>query len=216
MDWRAHSPFLDVGAGDFVALPEFVDELRRIGFQNAILPGCVGIEKIVRPGENVVDTGPARANEHGRGHAASGGFPSEKKGFFHVFHIARPCANSRSLLAGIVEQKAELLRVQTGCATGGCARAKHGNSAVRAAMRGRLISGTAHAHGYARPDIIAESHGAQEVGAADAELLTGGECGRYDGGAGVRAGRTVGVVGLVGMREDAIGECGFNGAAHHL
>ena len=87
---------------------------------------------------------------------------------------------------------------------------------MRAAVSGHLVSRTTQAHGHARSNIIAERHGAKEVNAIDAELLPSGERSRHYRSAGMRAGRAVGIVGFIGMSEDAICECCFDGAAHHL
>ena len=211
----AHRPLLDVGARDFIALAKSVDKLGRVSFHDAIFPRCVRLEKIVGSGEDVIDAGPARANEHGGGHAARGWFSPEEKGFFHVFRVARPGADSGRLLRSIVEQKTKLRCVQARCTAGGRARSKRSNRAMRTAMRGRLVAGTADAHGHARPDIIAERDGAKKVSPADAELLRSSECSGHNRSAGMRARRAVRVVGLIGMGEDAIGKCSFEGSAHY-
>ena len=58
LNWRTHRPFLDVRPRDLVAFPELLDELRRIGLDDAIFPGRQGLKEIVRAGKNVVNTCP--------------------------------------------------------------------------------------------------------------------------------------------------------------
>src|SRR5207249_10713710 len=98
---------------------------------------------------------------------------------------------SGRLLRSIVEQKTKLRCVQARCTAGGRARSKRSNRAMRTAMRGRLVAGTADAHGHARPDIIAERDGAKKVSPADAELLRSSECSGQNRSAGTRATRSV-------------------------
>src|SRR6516225_4109458 len=73
----AHRPLLDIGAGDFVALAEFVDEDRWIGFDGAVFARSECFVKIVGAGKNVVDAAPAGTYETRGEDGDTRGFASE-------------------------------------------------------------------------------------------------------------------------------------------
>src|SRR5882762_2264591 len=83
-------------------------------------------------------------------------------------------------------------------------------------MREGLIGGASHAHVNARPDVVAESYSSYEMRSADCKLFASRKCSRNDGYAGMRAGRTVGVIGFVGMCENAISEGGLDRATYNF
>src|SRR6266849_4034375 len=90
LNGRAHRPFLDVRARDFLALAELVHENRGIGLEDAAFARREGLEEIVGAGKNVVDSGPAGADQHGSGDGSRRGLAAEQERFLHVFGIAAP------------------------------------------------------------------------------------------------------------------------------
>ena len=84
LDRRSHGPFLDVRFLHLVALAEFFDEARRIGF------GLVGLKEIVGAGKNVVHARPSRLHEQRRGDAAARSHSGERKTFLDVIGVALP------------------------------------------------------------------------------------------------------------------------------
>jgi hypothetical protein len=66
--------------------------------------------------------------------------------------------------------------------------------------------GAAHRHDHPGPDVVAESHGAKKARAVDPKFLADRECCGHDRAAGMRTRGVVGIIGLVGMRHDAVGE----------
>src|ERR1700687_582459 len=130
-----------------------------------------------------------------------------------MFGIARPRSDSGCLLRGVVQQQAHFFRAETRRTASGRASAEGRYGAVCAAVSSGLVAGAAHAHGNTRANVIPESDRAHEVSSADCVLLAGGK-GRWNNGdTRMRAGRAMRVVGFVGMREHAVRECGFDGAA---
>ncbi len=84
LDGSPHRPLLEVGARDLVTLAELLNQQVR-----AIL-GHEGIEKIVGPRQNVVDTGSARLNQQCGSHAVARRHAAEVEGFFDVIRVALP------------------------------------------------------------------------------------------------------------------------------
>ena len=74
----------------------------------------------------------------------------------------------------------------------------------------------AEAHGDARPDVVTERHRAQEMPPVDAERFAHGERRRHHGAAGMGQRGRVRVVGLVGVRQHAVGERGLDRPAQHV
>src|SRR6202035_4834975 len=75
---------------------------------------------------------------------------------------------------------------------------------------------SAHAHRDARADVVPKSDRAYKLGAGDCKQLSCGKARGDNGNSGMRAGWTMRVVGLIGMREDTVGECGLDGAAYNV
>ena len=115
------------------------------------------------------------------------------------------------LLRGVVEQRsASAARRGAAAHAGRGGGAEHAGDAVRAPVRQRLVPRAAQAHRDARADVVAERDRAQEVRPVDAESLAERQRGGDHRAAGVRARWAVGVVGLVGVREHAVGERGLD------
>src|SRR5262249_7272958 len=89
-------------------------------------------------------------------------------------------------------------------ATGSRRGAEDASGGVRAAVRIRLIRGSAHGHENARADVITEYDGAQEMRSGDCVLFRGCErCwNRWRTGVGARG--AMRVVGFVGVRENSV------------
>ena len=85
-----------------------------------------------------------------------------------------------------------------------------------APVRRGLVGRASHAHSHARADVVAQRHRAQEVHTADPKLLAGGQgCGN-NRNTWVRAGGAVRIVGLVGMSQHAVRQCGLDWTAHDI
>ena len=86
LDGRADGPLLDVGARDLVALAELVDQLGGIGL------GRMGLQEIVRPGEDVVDAGAAGWTSNAAVTPLRAGMPANTKDFSMCSVSRVPCA----------------------------------------------------------------------------------------------------------------------------
>jgi hypothetical protein len=62
----------------------------------------------------------------------------------------------------------------------------------------------------ARADVVAERHGAKQAGPIDAELLAGRKRRRDDRATRMGVRIIVRIIGLIGMSQDTIGECGID------
>src|SRR6202011_4329867 len=157
--------------------------------------------EIIRTRKNIIHPAPARTNQGGGHHRARGGLPPKEERLLHVFAIARPGADPGGLLRGVVEQQAHLFGTETRGTTGGGARSEGRGGAVCAAVSGGLVGGTAHAHGDAGADVMAERDSPHRMRSSDCKLLARSNRGGNTRYAGVRGGRAMGVIGFVGMRE---------------
>src|SRR5258708_14637741 len=89
-------------------LAELVNQHRRMGLRR------VGLEKIVRARQNVVDAGPSRMNQQGCSDPVPRPGAGEYKALLDMVGVTFPCSYARRrLLCGIIEQPAHLLGVQT-------------------------------------------------------------------------------------------------------
>ena len=69
---------------------------------------------------------------------------------------------------------------------------------------------------HARPNVVAERHGAQETHAVGAELLPGGQRGGHNRAPRMRLGERMRVIGLVGVSKHSIRKRGLDGTTHHI
>jgi hypothetical protein len=79
-----------------------------------------------------------------------------------------------------------------------------------------ISRGPAETHGDAWPDVVAERYRAQEMRPVDAERFADGERRRHHGAAGMGQREGVRVVGLVGVRQHAVGERRLDRTAQHI
>ena len=117
--------------------------------------------------------------------------------------------------ARVRQREAHAALVEPGQRRRGRRRAERGARAFGAAMRGAHVVG-AERQQEAAAHVVAERHGAQQLGAGPAVPLGHGERGRHDGAAGMRLGHRLEVVGLVGVGEHAVGERGVDGGGAQI
>ena len=106
LDRRADRPFLDVGAGDLVALAKLLDQARRIG------AGRIGQDEVVRSREHIVDAGPAGTHQQRGGQPAARRHAAEHERLLDVIGVALPGGDAGGLLRGVVKQPAHVLGVE--------------------------------------------------------------------------------------------------------
>ena len=195
---------------DLVALAELVDQQRRVGLRRE------RHEEVVGARQDVLDAGAAQLNQQDGRDAVARGKPAEHQRFLDVLGVALPGGDARRLLRGVVEHPAHLLRGEAGGARGRRGRAEVAGDAVRAVVRLHLEGQSAERERHARTDVVAERDGAKQPRAVDAELLARGERRRHHRAAGMRMRRRVRIVGLVGVREHAVGHRGFDRTAQQV
>jgi hypothetical protein len=120
--------------------------------------------------------------------------------------IALPGGETGRLLPRVREEPPHLLGVESRGTSGCGGRDPGACNAVRAAMRLEHVLQPAERCGDARPHVVPKGNRADESGPVDAEAFAHGKRGRNRGAARMRLRWRMGVVGLVGMREDTVGE----------
>src|SRR5258708_38726994 len=134
----------------------------------------IGREEIIFPRKNVIDAGPSGLNQQRGGDAAARRHATEVECFLNMFSVSIPCPETGGLMRSVAEHPAHLLSVQARGATGGGGRAKKRRNAVGAPVAFGLKTLTAQRNCETRPDIVAESDGAQKQLAANPKALPGG------------------------------------------
>src|SRR5690349_19871894 len=104
-------------------------------------------EKIVFPGEYIVDTGPAGLHEQRGRYAAARRHAAEMKRFLNMFGVAIPSSQAGGLMRGVPQHPAHLLGVQAGRATRGSRCTKERRDTVRAPMTLSLEALSAEGNG---------------------------------------------------------------------
>src|SRR5258708_35972770 len=119
--------------------------------------------------------------------------------------VAPPNADaSAGLLRRVIKEPAHLLRIKTG-GTPRRRRGPHGSDQIVGFFHSRA-SGP---HGP-QCNVVAERDSPQEMRSTDTELLACSQRCGYDGASRMRSSCGEVVVGFIGMRELAIGECRFD------
>ena len=83
-------------------------------------------------------------------------------------------------------------------------------------VRVGLKFGSAKGHGNASPNVVAERDGSQKISAVNPELLANRQCRRHDGTTRMRLGRSMGVVGLVGVSQHTVRQRSFHRAGQDV
>ncbi len=155
--------------------------------------------------ERVLDAGEAGGRHRRGGQRVARRHAAEVEGLLDVLGVAHPVGEARGLLHRVGELKAQRAGVEAEQRAGGRRGAEQAAQAV-GAVRAAVGGAEAERDHEARADVVAERHGAQQARAVAAGELGRGEGCRHHRAAGMEAARGVGIVALVGMRADAVGE----------
>ena len=200
LDGRADGELLDVGEGDLVVGAEAGDPLGEL-----VPAGAEDVQEAVLALEGVLLAGHAGSDEERGGDAGACAVPAEHERLLDVLGVAGPGGDAGGLLSGVGEGVAHALGVESHERGRGGGRAEHGADGVGGVAVHAAGVDAAHEARDARADVVAEGHGAEE-GLAGGVLAFGHRQGGGDNGAaGMREGRGVGIVGLVGVGEHTVG-----------
>ena len=199
---RADGPTLDVGVHTLVGYAKFSREF--CGFGRA----SVGDEEIAFARKNVVDAGESMRDHGRRGDAMVRRHAAKVEGLLDMVFIAHPARDTRSLLRREREQVPRLALVHAAHCAGCGSRSKHRAETVRRVpVRQKLIR--RQRHRQPATDVVAQRDCTQQRHAVAPLALADRQRRRHDAAARMRQRRRVRVIGLVGVRQHAIGERGI-------
>src|SRR5580692_5489275 len=130
--------------------------------------------------------------------------------------VTIPGAQPRRLLRGVTQHPAHLLSIQTRGTTGRRRSAKQRGNAMRTPMARSLELLSAKSHSDARANVVTKSYSADEVRTANVKMFTCSESGRHHRTTWMRLRWSVRVVGLIGVRQHPVGQCGFDCTARQF
>jgi hypothetical protein len=207
LDGRSHCPLLDARRCDLVAFSEFVDERFLVTMRS------IGQQEIVVSRHDVVDPIPAGLNQQRGGDPAARRHAAEDEALLDVVGIAIPRSDARGLLRGVIQQPPHLLGVELGGTPRRRGSAECAGDTMRALVSFR--DARTKSDQDARANVVAEGNGAYEMHAADPELFSSGQRGGDNIAARMPASGP-GIIRLVGVSEDPVGQRRLDGPAQDI
>ena len=165
LDRHSRAPFLDIRPRHLVSLAKLINQ--PIGIR--LRPE--GHKEIIWSGKHIIQTRPARMDHHRGGDSVARRPACKVESLFNMIGVAVPESETRRLLTCIIEQPSHLPGIQTSRAARGGRRTKRGGNAMCTPVTCVFVGLGAQGHRHARPYVIAQRHGTNEMHSVDAELF---------------------------------------------